>query len=57
MALGEIHPDLSWTHYRTLLKVERQGACDLREIESIQHGCSARHLERQIGSMLFERLL
>ncbi len=25
---GEIHPDLSWTHYRTLLKVERRDARD-----------------------------
>jgi predicted nuclease of restriction endonuclease-like (RecB) superfamily len=54
---GEIHPDLSWTHYRTLLKVERRDARDFYEIESIKHGWSARQLERQIGSMLFERLL
>jgi hypothetical protein len=25
---GEIHPDLSWRHYRTLLKVERRDARD-----------------------------
>jgi hypothetical protein len=54
---GEIHPDLSRTHYRTLLKVERRDARDFYEIESIKHGWSARQLERQIGSMLFERLL
>jgi hypothetical protein len=54
---GEVHPDLSWTHYRTLLKVERRDARDFYEIESIKHGWSARQLERQIGSMLFERLL
>jgi predicted nuclease of restriction endonuclease-like (RecB) superfamily len=54
---GEVHPDLSWTHYRTLLKVERRDVRDFYEIESIKHGWSARQLERQIGSMLFERLL
>jgi predicted nuclease of restriction endonuclease-like (RecB) superfamily len=40
-----------------LLKVERRDARDFYEIESLKHGWSARQLERQIGSILFERLL
>ncbi|MBL8254522.1 MAG: DUF1016 family protein [Candidatus Competibacter sp.] len=54
---GRLHAGLSWTHYRTLLKVERREARDFYEIEAIRSGWSARQLERQINSLLFERLL
>ncbi|MHB1123945.1 MAG: PDDEXK nuclease domain-containing protein [Ramlibacter sp.] len=53
---GLLNPGLSWTHYRTLLKVERRGARDFYEIEAARNGWSARQLERQINSFLFERL-
>ena len=55
--VGKLHSGLSWTHYRTLLKVERQTARDFYEIETIRNGWSARQLERQIASLLFDRLL
>lgn len=54
---GRLHTGLSWTHYRTLLKVERQEARDFYEIEAIRGGWSARQLERQINTFLFDRLL
>lgn len=54
---GLLHSGLSWTHYRTLLKVERQEARDFYEIEAIRNGWPARQLERQIASLLFDRLL
>jgi len=54
---GLLHPNLSWTHYRTLLKVERQEARDFYEIETLRNGWSARQLERQVASLLFDRLL
>ncbi|MEO8409719.1 MAG: PDDEXK nuclease domain-containing protein [Propionivibrio sp.] len=54
---GRLHTGLSWTHYRTLLKVERREARDFYEIEAIRNGWSARQLERQINSFLFDRLL
>lgn len=54
---GRLHPSLSWTHYRALLKVGRREARDFYEIEAINSGWSARQLERQINSLLFERLL
>jgi predicted nuclease of restriction endonuclease-like (RecB) superfamily len=54
---GLLHTGLSWTHYRTLLKVERREARDFYEIETTRSGWSARQLERQINSLLFERLL
>lgn len=56
-APGNLHAGLSWTHYRCLLKVERREARDFYEIEAIRNGWSARQLERQINSFLFERLL
>jgi predicted nuclease of restriction endonuclease-like (RecB) superfamily len=54
---GHLHPDLSWTHYRALLKVDRRPVRDFYEIEAVNNGWSGRQLERQINSLLFERLL
>ena len=53
---GSLHPGLSWTHYRILLKIDRRAVRDFYEIEAIRNGWSARQLERQIASLLFERL-
>lgn len=53
---GALNPGLSWTHYRALLKVPHQGARDFYEIEAVRNGWSARQLERQIHSFLYERL-
>ncbi len=50
-------PNLSWTHYRLLLKVENEHARSFYEIEAAKHRWSSRQLERQINSLLFERLL
>lgn len=54
---GQLHPGLSWTHYRALLKVSRRAARDFYEIEAIKNGWSGRQLERQIDSLLYDRLL
>jgi predicted nuclease of restriction endonuclease-like (RecB) superfamily len=53
---GVLHPGLSWTHYRTLQKEERRTVRDFYEIEAVRNGWSARQLERQMNSFLFERL-
>jgi predicted nuclease of restriction endonuclease-like (RecB) superfamily len=53
---GRLHPNLSWTHYRTLLRVEAPEVRSFYEIEAIKNNWSARELERQINSLLFERL-
>lgn len=53
---GLLHSGLSWTHYRALLKVNRREVRDFYEIEASRSGWSARQLERQINSFLFERL-
>lgn len=48
---------LGWTHYRALMKVEHEAARRFYEIEAEQAGWSAEHLERQIHTQLFARLL
>ncbi|MEI6168703.1 MAG: PDDEXK nuclease domain-containing protein [bacterium] len=53
---GRLHSTLSWTHYRTLLRVDKPEARAFYEIESIENNWSARELERQICSLLYERL-
>lgn len=53
---GALNPNLSWTHYRVLLKVERMEARAFYEIEAVQNNWSGRELERQIHSLLFDRL-
>ena len=53
---GQLHPNLSWSLYRHLLRVEKPAARSFYEIEAIQNNWSARELERQINSLLFERL-
>jgi predicted nuclease of restriction endonuclease-like (RecB) superfamily len=53
---GQLHPNLSWTHYRTLLRVEKAGARGFYEIEALRNSWSTRELERQINSLLYERL-
>ncbi len=53
---GTLHEGLAWTHYRLLLKEDRRPVRDFYEMESVRNGWSARQLERQMGSLLFERL-
>ena len=53
---GKLHPNLSWTHYRTLLRVDKPEARSFYEIEALKNNWGARELERQICSLLYERL-
>lgn len=48
--------ELSWSHYRILMRVEKEHARSFYEVECINNNWSARELERQKGSLLFERL-
>ena len=45
---GMLHPNLSWTHYRTLLRVDKTEVRAFYEIESIKNNWGARELERQM---------
>ena len=50
------HPKLGWIHYRALMRVTRVEARQFYEIEAIENNWSGRELERQIASLLFDRL-
>jgi len=49
--------ELSWTHYRTLLRVENEQARQWYLNETAAQGWTTRALERQIGTLYYERLL
>ena len=49
--------DLSWSHYRLLMKVKDDSRREFYEHECIESAWSVRQLERQINSFFFERLL
>ncbi|MBI5548141.1 MAG: DUF1016 domain-containing protein [Deltaproteobacteria bacterium] len=49
-------PSLGWAHYLFLLKVANPDARAFYEIEALRECWSARELERQIASLLYERL-
>ena len=48
---------LSWTHYRTLCRVENRAERSFYEIEAHKAGWSVETLERQMHTFLFARLL
>jgi predicted nuclease of restriction endonuclease-like (RecB) superfamily len=54
--LDAVRRELSWTHYRLLLRLEKPEARAFYETEAVNSRWSTRELERQIHSLLFERL-
>lgn len=48
---------LTWTHYRLLMRVKNSQARSFYEIECVKNRWSTRELERQVNSLLFERLI
>ncbi|ORU93311.1 MAG: hypothetical protein A6F72_06625 [Cycloclasticus sp. symbiont of Poecilosclerida sp. N] len=52
-----VRTELSWTHYRRLIRIENQQARDWYISESIVNHWSARALDRQVSKLYYERLL
>ncbi len=50
-------PQLSWSHYRALMRIKNEQARLFYEREAIECGWSKTQLERQIQSSYFERIL
>ena len=48
--------ELTWSHFRELIKIKDVHARSFYEVETINNNWSVRELKRQINSMLFERL-
>ena len=49
--------ELSWSHYRLLMRVENEKTRSFYAEECVKSGWSVRQLERQIGTFYYERLL
>lgn len=49
--------ELSWTHYRLLTRLEKADARQWYMNEAAEQNWSSRALERQIGTLYYERLL
>ena len=52
-----LRSELTWTHYRALLRVEDDTARKWYAEECVRSGWSSRQLERQISTLYYERLL
>ena len=55
--LHALRGGLTWTHYRLLLKVEKEDSRKFYLEETIAGHWSTRILERQINSLYYERML
>ncbi len=54
--MNTFNPNLSWTHYRILMRESREPVRAFYEIEAAKNCWSTPELERQMGSLLYERL-
>ncbi len=52
-----LRSELSWSHYRSLLRVKNEKAREYYISETVEQNWSVRALERQIGTLYYERLL
>lgn len=52
-----VRSQFSWTHYRSLIRIDNQDKREFYIAEASKNNWTARQLERQINSQLFERLL
>lgn len=52
-----LRSQFNWTHYRTLIRIDNQDKRDFYIAETEKNNWTARQLERQVNSQLFERLL
>lgn len=54
---NSLRSQLSWTHYRILLRIDNEDKREYYITETVKNNWSVRQMERQINSQLFERLL
>lgn len=55
--VNALRSQLNWTQYRLLLNIPDRDKREYYELEAVNEGWTSRQLERQINSMLYERLL
>ncbi|MBC8383928.1 MAG: DUF1016 domain-containing protein [Candidatus Cloacimonetes bacterium] len=51
------NPNLSWSHYRAIMRVRDKNAREFYEKEAAEGGWNKRELERQIHSSFYERIM
>ncbi|MFN9727485.1 YhcG family protein [Acidovorax sp.] len=49
--------ELTWTHYKSLIRIDNEQARDWYAREAAEQGWSVRALDRQISTLFYERLL
>ena len=54
--LSALRRELTWTHYKILMRVENEQAREWYMIEAAEQNWSTRQLERQISAFYYERL-
>jgi predicted nuclease of restriction endonuclease-like (RecB) superfamily len=55
--VSALRTQFSWTHYKTLISIEREDKRAFYIAEAEKNNWTARQLERQVNSLLFERML
>jgi predicted nuclease of restriction endonuclease-like (RecB) superfamily len=55
--VSALRTQFSWTHYKTLISIDNQNKREFYIAEASKNNWTARQLERQVNSQLFERLL
>jgi predicted nuclease of restriction endonuclease-like (RecB) superfamily len=55
--MNALRSQFSWTHYRLLMRIDGEDKREFYIAETTKNNWTARQLERQINSQLFERLL
>jgi len=53
--IPDFRPELSWSHYRALMRVQDPAARAFYESEAVAAGWNVRELERQIHTMYYQR--
>jgi predicted nuclease of restriction endonuclease-like (RecB) superfamily len=53
----EVRPQLNWSQYRLLIRIDDEYKREYYELEAANHAWTGREMERQINSLLYERLL
>jgi hypothetical protein len=56
-SVNDVKPQLNWSQYRQLIAIEDAYKREYYELESANQAWTARETERQINSLLYERLL
>lgn len=55
--VNALRSQFNWTQYRSLIQISDKDKREYYELEAVHNGWTAREMQRQINSMLYERLL